>query len=100
MSGQEDQPLVRADSDDLISNLSDCLSNNLEDGIEDQDDDEDGDGGDDQPELEPGGDWHPFRSRVHAQLVLLYHSSHRRNIDLVTFRSYVHVLKVICLKLL
>ena len=39
-------------------------------------------------------DWHPFLSRVHYQLVMLYHGSHRRNVDLVTFRAYMQVLKV------
>ena len=42
----------------------------------------------------PIDDWHPFLSRVHCQLVLLYHGSHRRNLDLITFRAYLQVLKV------
>ena len=98
---QEHLNEVMSDSDDLNSNFSDCLTNNCDEGVDGQEDEDgvDGDGGDDQPDLEPGGDWHPFRSRVHAQLVLLFHSSHRRNVDLVTFRSYMHVLKVSFLKL-
>ena len=39
-------------------------------------------------------DWHPFTNRVHAQLVLLYMGSHRRNCDLVTFKAFMKVLKV------
>lgn len=39
-------------------------------------------------------DWHPFLSRVHCQLVLLYHGSHRRKMDLVTFRAVMEILKV------
>ena len=44
-------------------------------------------------DLNPGGDWHPFKSRVHCQLVMLYHGSHRRNIDMVTFRAFLEILK-------
>ena len=44
--------------------------------------------------VEPGGEWHPFHSRVHCQLVLLYQSSHRRNVDQITFRAFMEVLKV------
>ena len=43
---------------------------------------------------DPGGEWHPFRSRVHCQLVLLYQSSHRRNVDQITFRAFMEILKV------
>ena len=43
---------------------------------------------------DPESDWHPFRSRVHCQLVLLYHGSHRRNVDLVTFGAFMQILKV------
>ena len=48
----------------------------------------------DIPHLQPENDWHPFKSRVHCQLVLLYHGSHRRNIDLVTFRAFMEILEV------
>ena len=44
-----------------------------------------------QPSPNP---WHPFLSRLHCQLVLLYHGSHRKNIDLVTFRAFLSVLRV------
>ena len=37
--------------------------------------------------------WHPFYSRVHCQLVLLYHGSHRKNIDLVTFKAFLTIMK-------
>ena len=46
------------------------------------------------PLQQPNDDWHPFKSRVHCQLVLLYHGSHRRNIDLVTFRAFMEILEV------
>ena len=45
-------------------------------------------------DLDPGGEWHPFRNRVSAQLILLYNGSHRRNCDLVTFRAFMTILKV------
>ena len=38
--------------------------------------------------------WYPFKSRLHCQLVLLYHGSHRKNVDLVTFRAFISILKV------
>ena len=45
---------------------------------------------------DPGnlGEWHPFENKVHAQLVLLFLGSHRRNFDLVTFRAFLTILKV------
>ena len=52
------------------------------------------DGGVGDP-CEVQGEWHPFVNRAHAQLVMLYHGSHRRNCDQVTFRAFMTILRVI-----
>ena len=57
------------------------------------------DGGDSVSDSGDLGDWHPFMNKVHAQLVLLYHGSHRRNCDHVTFRTFMTILKVLFLLL-
>ena len=80
-------PSQEQDSGSLSSHTSDHISSP-------EPDDADGSSSDDEDPLDPGGDWHPFKSRVHCQLVLLCHGSHRRNTDLVSLRAYMHVLKV------
>ena len=79
------------------SNIRD-LDDHSEVGDDEMEDSEESDHEQVEPEgpadLDPGGDWHPFRNRVSAQLILLYHGSHRRNCDLVTFRAFMTILKV------
>lgn len=81
-----------SDNEDLNSNCSSAEDSDGE--VDAGGGGGDSEGGGDNPELDPGGDWHPFKSRIHCQLVMIFHSSHRRNVDLVTFRAFMHVLKV------
>ena len=38
--------------------------------------------------------WFPFLSKPHMQLCLLYHGSHRKNMDQVSLRAIMDILKV------
>ena len=55
---------------------------------------------DPDPENDPPEDpWFPFLSKPHMQLCLLYHGSHRKNMDQVTLQAIMDILKV-CVLLL
>ena len=50
---------------------------------------------DQDPENNPPEDpWFPFLSKPHMQLCLLYHGSHRKNMDQVTLQAIMDILKV------
>ena len=91
--------LSETDGSDL-GRVDDGRGNNrdIEDLSNSEDCDDEMEESDDEPaetvNLDPGGEWHPFQNKVTAQLVLLYHGSHRRNLDLVTFRAFMTILKV------
>ena len=55
---------------------------------------------DPDPENNPPEDpWFPFLSKPHMQLCLLYHGSHRKNMDQVSLQAIMDILKV-CVLLL
>ena len=87
------------ESEDCISNADICDNTGNNDAVSNSASFSSDGLGWDLPDGAPGGepplgDWHPFRSQVHCQLVLLYQGSHRRNTDLVTFRAFMQILKV------
>ena len=97
ISDTECSDIVRVEDVSMLGevggNIRD-LDDQSEGGGDELEDSEESDHEPVEPDLDPGGEWHPFRNRVTAQLVLLYHGSHRRNLDLVTFRSFMTILKV------
>ena len=42
----------------------------------------------------PEDPWFPFLSKPHMQLCLLYHGSHRKNLDQVSLQAVMDILKV------
>ena len=49
---------------------------------------------DDPEELPPQEPWFPWRSKCHFYLTVLYHGSHRRNMDQQTLRAVMDILRI------
>ena len=99
-----DQSDFVGDGSDIGGDESDIVEDDSDIGEDESDIGEGGsdsgdDGSDNGRNGYPGdfGDWHPFMNKVHAQLTMLYHGSHRRNCDHVTFRTFMTILKVFLL---